>query len=88
MIEPKEYIKKYGIRRAKIRSKGLEHVTLFGGDRHKPAELKRLIESHELVERSGGLERAKEHTLVLALIEEDEQLKRLQQAIADVESCR
>lgn len=56
------------------------------------SELKRLIESHELVEsfkcrRYSGLSNAKDHLLTLAHIEEHKQLNRLRLAISDVESC-
>lgn len=43
-------------------------------------EVKRLVKSHEIVERLGGLEKAKRTCSI--------DLERLQQAIADVESCQ
>ena len=45
-------------------------------------DLKRLVESHELVENWGGLDDAK---FALQLVRYPDRLK---QAIADVESCR
>lgn len=50
------------------------------------ADLENLIASWDLVESRGGLELAKEHRLVLALIEDYKELEILQHAISDVES--
>ena len=44
-------------------------------------DLKRLVESHELVERLGGFEEAKEY------VPDNYKSEQLKQAIADVESC-
>ncbi|TQR66828.1 hypothetical protein [Acinetobacter sp. RF14B] len=44
-------------------------------------DLKRLVESHELVERLGGLKKAKEY------VPDNYKSEQLKQAIADVESC-
>ncbi|MGN5533781.1 hypothetical protein [Acinetobacter sp. Lyrl_1] len=48
-------------------------------------ELKRLVESHELVKEHGGLERAKMY--VESIYTAPEVVERMKQAIADVESC-
>lgn len=45
-------------------------------------ELKRLVESHELVEKLGGLDGAKIY------VPDGYKSERLKQAIADVESCQ
>ncbi len=50
--------------------------------------LQRLVESHKLLKPYGNLTRAKEHRIVIALIEEYDQLKLLEKAIFDVESCQ
>lgn len=47
------------------------------------SDLKRLVESHELVERYGTADEAKEYLPMLRMDSYDE----LKQAIADVESC-
>lgn len=47
-------------------------------------ELKRLVESHELVESYGGLDELKEFLSTLSMKPNDY----LKQAIADVESCQ
>ena len=49
------------------------------------SELKKYTNAYELVQNRGGLDEAKDHTMVLALIEEYEQLKQLQKAITLVE---
>ena len=54
---------------------------IVSGDLMSLVELKRLVESHELVENWGGLDDAK---FALQLVRYPERLK---QAIADVESC-
>ena len=51
----------------------------------KFCDLKIYVDAYELVQKRGGLDEAKDHTMVLALIEEYEQLKQLQKAIALVE---
>ena len=48
-------------------------------------DLKRYVDAWELVQKSGGLDEAKDHTMVLALIEEYEQLKQLRKSIHLVE---
>ena len=53
----------------------------YGDGFYSLADLKRLVESHELVENWGGLDDAK---FALQLVRYPERLK---QAIADVESC-
>ena len=55
---------------------------IVSGDLMSLVELKRLVESHELVENWGGLDDAK---FALQLVRYPERLK---QAIADVESCQ
>ena len=50
------------------------------------AEVKRLVESHELVESCGGLQSVGEK-LTHGLYESRAVIERLKQAIADVESC-
>lgn len=45
-------------------------------------DLKRLVESHELVEKLGGLKWAKEY------VPDNYKSKRLKQAISDVDGCQ
>ena len=49
-------------------------------------DLKRLVESHELVKGHGSLERAKMYAE--SVYTAPEVIERMKQAIADVESCR
>ena len=52
-------------------------------------ELKRLVESHDLVESYGGVDKIKEDTADLEDWEESSSLWReVEKAIADVESCQ
>lgn len=76
-MKANEYIKKYGTDCAKEilkHNQDLVNVGFF-------INLKRLVESYELVENWGGLDDAK---FALQLVRYPERLK---QAIADVESC-
>lgn len=50
-------------------------------------DLKRLVESHELIETLGGLEAVREK-LTHRLYESRAVISRLEQAIADVEACQ
>ena len=72
-----EFVKKYGLEYAKHIAYE-DSVILVDLDYNN---LKRIIESHELVENWGGLDDAK---FALQLVRYPESLK---QAIADVESC-
>lgn len=49
-------------------------------------ELKRLVESHELVEKLGGLENAKDE--YFSCVQNNEPASYIAKAIADVESCQ
>lgn len=72
-----EFIKDKGIDEAK------RHLECYGW-RNTPfiIKLKRLVESHELVEKLGGLDEAKIY------VPDGYKSERLKQAIADVESCQ
>lgn len=98
-MEANEFIKKFGVHIADRYVSDcapptdkwfIHHGALIDGEDFD--DLKRLVESHELVEsfkcrRYSGLSNAKDHLLTLAHIEEHEQLNRLRLAISDVESC-
>ena len=94
-MKANEFIKMQGLaeaRRVLHDARGCVGVKLWGRYEFSTEDLKRLVESHELVEsfkcrRYSGLSNAKDHLLTLAHIEEHEQLNRLRLAIADVESC-
>lgn len=52
------------------------------------SELKRLVESHELVEQLGGLEQAKSYAIDANACGAFDDENKIKQAIADVEACR
>lgn len=52
------------------------------------SEVKRLVESHELVEYMGGIDKAKEQAYVLAMEADGFNPTKIEKAIADVESCQ
>lgn len=93
-MKANEYINKYGVDCANEilkHNQDLMNIGFF-------INLKRLVESHELVESRGGLDAAK-HELVLlqkhlnntfgyVTIITSEKIENLEQAIADVESCQ
>ena len=54
----------------------------------KASDIKRLVESHELVKKLGGLEKCKGLVQVCIFKGRDSYAARLKQAIADVESCQ
>lgn len=88
-----EFVKKYGLDEAKRllqRADGCKRISVSGVYCFEYDELKRLIESHELVESKGGLTKAKE---VLAdnpvwCFGSKRYSSPLEKAIADVESCQ
>ena len=79
-MKSNEYIKRYGINQAK---KAVSECTYgYGIDL---IELKRIVESHELVEQYNGLFEEKE--LIRVSPKLTSELRGLVAAIADVESC-
>lgn len=52
-------------------------------------DLKRLVESHELVESKGGIELSKKEVRQRSIVRwVDPEVERLREAIADVEACK
>ena len=91
-MKANEFVKKFGLELAKRdvaaldsgfikREDFLEH---YGFDILD--DLKRLVESHELVKEHGNLERAKMYAE--SIYTAPEVVERMKQAIADVESCQ
>ena len=88
-MKANEFFKKVGIEA--VRSYVAAYEDALTGD------LKRLVESHELIASRGGLCAAKHELITLqkhlnntfgwATITTSEKIDRLKQAIADVESC-
>lgn len=94
-MKANEYIKKYGLVCANIKVAETEHTRSFDVFYFN---LKRLVESHELVESRGGLDAAKHELILLqkhlnntfgyVTIITSEKIENLKQAIADVEGCQ
>ena len=81
-MKANEYIDKYGVDCAKEilkHNQDLMNIDFF-------INLKRLVESHELVKEHGAIEHAKEYAN--SPYTAPEVKERLKQAIADVESCQ
>lgn len=84
-MKANEYIKNYGWTCAGIRIAEIEHSKDFDGFY---SDLKRLVESHELVESYAGLESAKKELQRQSILRWiNPETERLRVAIADVESC-
>lgn len=91
-MKANEFIKMVGFKSAKmfLERNRFDMVQIKSGFKR---DLKRLVESYELVERFkckrySGISNAKDHLLTLAHIEDYEKLNKLRQAILDVESCQ
>lgn len=76
------YFKEENIGTIKILTHNNESIEVNGDD------LKRLVESHELVEYMGGIDKAKEQAYVLTMEVDGFNPEKLEQAILDVESCQ
>lgn len=82
-MKANEFFKAMGLKAVK---QFLENDNIRTKEMHD--ELKRLVESHELVESYMGLDMAK-HTLSQKhYLDNDSIWRKLEQAIADVESCQ
>lgn len=89
-----EFVKKFGLKLAQrdiaaLDSGFIKHddfLEHYGFDILD--DLKHLVESHELVEKLGGLEKCKGLVQVCIFKGRDSYAARLKQAIADVESCQ
>ena len=81
-MKANEFVKKFGWEYAKERMEYCKGARLVGME----IELKRLVESHELVKDYYGLTRAKEHAE--SNYTAPELKAALKQAILDVESCQ
>ena len=87
-MKANEFVKKFGVERAKqiVNADDSVHALVFATTGVSFLELKRLVESHELVMDYYGLTRAKEHAE--SNYTAPELKAALKQAIADVESCK
>ena len=81
-----ELVKENGIEKCK---RILDDLTEQGHNWDFYKELKRLVESHELVESKGGIELSKKEVRQRSIVRwVDPEVERLREAIADVESCQ
>lgn len=77
------FFKKHGLQEAK------KAYSLSVNAGHEDLELLQLIESHELVEFYGGIDKSHEFALsIWRLNKNDPFIENMKQAIADVESCQ
>ncbi|WP_248122681.1 hypothetical protein [Acinetobacter radioresistens] len=86
IMKATEFVKKFGWERAKREVALIGTIAVITGDRNWLSDLKRLVESHELVNHMGGLEKAMD-----AVINQEangRNMTQLAQAIADVEACQ
>lgn len=84
-MKANEFVKKFGWEEAKNIVDASEIISI-DTNIVDINQLKRLVESHELVESCGGLQSVGEK-LTHGLHESRAVIERLKQAIADVESC-
>lgn len=89
-MKANEFVKKFGLDAAKHKADELKIIESMGDKlSFEDENLKRIVESHELVESYGGMDRIKEDTSDLEDWEESSSLWReVEKAIADVESCQ
>jgi len=96
-LKANEFVKKFGIKEAKKVLHCMDDASEFkiympGDTWDKPTlidavGLRRLVESHELVEYMGGIDKAKEQAYVLAMEVDGFNPAKIEKAITDVESC-
>lgn len=90
-----EFVRDQGLENAKLALDLLVGTTVEIPDnelgkvyKFEKSELKKLINSHELVERMGGVDKAKHEAYLLTMNVVGFNPAQLEQAIADVESCQ
>lgn len=88
-MKANEFVKKFGLERAKqfVNADHTAHALVFATTGVSFIDLKRLIESHELVEKVGGMDKAKMLLRMRIAAELYESADEIEKAIADVESC-
>ena len=89
MSDAVKYFQKNGLERSKeLVEMGFGFCSLEDGLSFHTDQLKQLVESHELVEKLGGIDKCKGFVQVCFFKGRDKYGNRLKQAIADVESCK
>ena len=94
-VKANEFVKKFGWDVSTKLSKEMRGITesvadgVAGWGQSEWDKLKRLVESHELVESKGGIELSKKEVRQRSIVRwVDPEVERLREAIADVESCQ
>ena len=101
-MKANEFVKKFGVERAKqmVNADDSVPALVFATTKVSILDLKRLAESHELVSNFGGLKRAKRilkkaytsFNTMISVVWNDKpfqcNIQKLENAIADVESCQ
>ncbi|AWV87075.1 hypothetical protein [Acinetobacter radioresistens] len=90
IMKATEFVKKFGWERAKREVALIGTIAVITGDRNWLSDLKRLVESHELVKYLGGYERTRARLKMArkngTTFGADH--LRWEKAIADVEACQ
>ena len=88
-MKANEFVRKFGLDAAKHKADELKIIESMGDKlSFEDENLKRLVESHDLVESYGSLSNAKTELKKLSILRWiDPKTERLREAIADVESC-
>lgn len=88
-MKANEFVKEFGLERVEqfVNADDTAHALVFATTGVSFIELKRLVESHDLVMMCGGLEAAKQNQLFLKTHELSKDGDHIDKAIADVESC-
>ena len=87
-MKANEYVKLVGWEYAKLNASSCSHQYYFHHNGYAEvcvSELKRLVESHELVEKLGGIDAA--YYEAGSYYTNESRMIEISQAIADVESC-
>ena len=90
-MKANEFVKAYGLKRVRhlLTMSRNAIVYCLDGEHVHVDDLKRLVESHELVESYGRLEDAKKELQRKSILRWiNPETERLREAIADVESCQ
>ena len=88
MNDAVKYFQKNGLQRSKeLVEMGFGFCSLEDDLSFHTEQLKQLVESHELVEKLGGIAKTKEAFGLCVFRNRASYAKRVEQAIADVESC-
>ena len=86
-MKANEFIKKFGWDRAKREVALIGTIAMMCGDNDFNNDLKRLVESHELIRKDFESVEMAEYEYMISASYNESYWVRVKQAIADVESC-